>query len=79
MNPNRRVLRFFRQPCRCGSGHPIYYPYFRFFETLDEYFDYAPSPTPPQGRWRIYGIGLPDPILKKVYHNNAARLGMAEI
>ena len=53
---------------------PMYQAYFRFLETLDEYFDYAPSPTPPQGRWRIYGIGLPDSILKKVYHNNAARI-----
>jgi len=53
---------------------PMYQAYFRFLETLDEYFDYAPSPTPPQGRWRIYGIGLPDAVLKKVYHNNAARL-----
>jgi predicted TIM-barrel fold metal-dependent hydrolase len=48
--------------------------YFRFLETLDEYFDYSPAPTPPQGRWKIYGIGLPDEILRKVYHNNAARL-----
>lgn len=48
--------------------------YFRFFETEDEYFDYSPAPTPPQGRWKIYGIGLPDEILKKVYHNNAARV-----
>jgi predicted TIM-barrel fold metal-dependent hydrolase len=52
----------------------MFQAYFRFLETLDEYFDYAPSPTPPQGRWKIYGIGLPDQILKKVYHNNAARL-----
>lgn len=58
----------------------MYQIYFRWLETLDEYFDYAPSPTPPQGRWRIYGIGLPDSILKKVYHNNAARLlGWKEI
>jgi predicted TIM-barrel fold metal-dependent hydrolase len=48
--------------------------YFRFLETLDEYFDYSPAPTPPQGRWKIYGIGLPDDILKKVYHHNAARI-----
>jgi predicted TIM-barrel fold metal-dependent hydrolase len=48
--------------------------YFRFLETLDEYFDYSPAATPPQGRWKIYGIGLPDEILKKVYHNNAARI-----
>ena len=48
--------------------------YFRFLETLDEYFDYSPAPTPPQGRWKIYGIGLPDEILKKLYHDNAARI-----
>lgn len=52
----------------------MFQAYFRFLETLDEHFDYAPSPVPPQGRWKIYGIGLPDQILKKVYHNNAARL-----
>jgi predicted TIM-barrel fold metal-dependent hydrolase len=52
----------------------MYRCYFRFLETEDEYFDYAPSDVPPQGRWRIYGIALPDSILKKVYHNNAARL-----
>jgi hypothetical protein len=52
----------------------MYRLYFRWLETLDEYFDYAPSAIPPQGRWKIYGIGLPDSILKKVYHNNAARL-----
>ena len=55
-------------------GEALYEIYFRFFETDDEYFDYAPAPTPPQGRWRIYGIGLPEPILRKVYHDNAARL-----
>jgi predicted TIM-barrel fold metal-dependent hydrolase len=52
----------------------MYRCYFRFLETEDEYFDYAPSEVPPQGRWRIYGIGLPDSILRKVYHDNAARL-----
>ncbi len=52
----------------------LYEIYYRFLETEDEYFDYAPAPVPPQGRWRIYGIGLPDTILKKVYHQNAERL-----
>ena len=52
----------------------LYEIYFRFLETEDEYFDYAPAPVPPQGRWCIYGLGLPDSILKKVYHDNAARL-----
>ena len=48
--------------------------YFRWLETLDEHFDYSAADFPPQGFWKIYGIGLPDDILKKVYHNNAARL-----
>ncbi|HXK12474.1 MAG TPA: amidohydrolase family protein [Vicinamibacteria bacterium] len=52
----------------------LYEIYYRFLETEDEYFDYAPAPVPPQGRWCIYGLGLPDPILKKVYHENAERL-----
>lgn len=52
----------------------LYEIYFRFLETEDEYFDYAPAKVPPQGRWKIYGINLPDGILKKVYYENAARL-----
>lgn len=51
----------------------LYEIYYRFLETDDEYFDYAPAPVPPQGRWRIYGLGLPDDILRKVYYANAAR------
>jgi predicted TIM-barrel fold metal-dependent hydrolase len=49
-------------------------PYWRFLETLDEYFPYAENPFPPQGFWHIYGIDLPDDVLRKVYHENAARL-----
>jgi predicted TIM-barrel fold metal-dependent hydrolase len=52
----------------------LYEIYYRFLETEDEYFDYAPAAVPPQGRWRIYGLGLPEAILKKVYHDNAARI-----
>lgn len=55
-------------------GEKLYEIYYRFLETEDEYFDYAPAPIPPQGRWRIYGIGLPENILRKVYYENAARL-----
>jgi predicted TIM-barrel fold metal-dependent hydrolase len=51
----------------------LYDIYYRFLETDDEYFDYAPAKVPPQGRWRIYGINLPESILLKVYHGNAAR------
>lgn len=52
----------------------LYEIYYRFLETEDEYFDYAPAKVPPQGRWRIYGVALPEPILRKVYSQNAARL-----
>jgi len=52
----------------------LYEIYYRFLETGDEYFDYAPAKVPPQGRWKIYGIELPDPVLKKVYYENAVRL-----
>jgi predicted TIM-barrel fold metal-dependent hydrolase len=55
-------------------GDALYEIYFRFLETEDEYFDYAPAAVPPQGRWRIYGLGLPENILRKVYYENAARL-----
>ena len=55
-------------------GDDLYQIYYRFLETEDEYFDYAPAPVPPQGRWRIYGLGLPDGILRKVYHANADRI-----
>lgn len=55
-------------------GDELYRIYYRFLETEDEYFDYAPAPVPPQGRWRIYGLGLPDEILRKVYSGNALRV-----
>lgn len=48
--------------------------YWRFLETLDEYFDYSEKHPPPQGHWRIYGIGLEPPILEKIYFSNAARI-----
>jgi len=55
-------------------GDDLYRIYYRFLETEDEYFDYAPAPIPPQGRWRIYGLGLGENVLRKVYHDNAARV-----
>jgi predicted TIM-barrel fold metal-dependent hydrolase len=57
-----------------GVEDELYPYYFRFLETEDEYFPYGPGPVPAQGRWHIYGIGLPDAILKKVYSENAERL-----
>ncbi len=51
-----------------------YQVYARFLESEDEYFSYSDDEIPPQGRWRIYGLNLPDEVLKKVYFDNAARL-----
>jgi predicted TIM-barrel fold metal-dependent hydrolase len=52
--------------------------YYRFLETFDESFDYSPQAVPPQGRWRIHGLGLPDDVLRRVYNENARRvLGLA--
>ena len=44
---------------------------FRYFETTDKQFE---SPTPIQGRWKIDGLGLPEPVLRKLYFDNAARV-----
>ena len=49
-------------------------PHWRMLETKDEYFTYAENQYPPQGLWNIYGLGLPDEVLKKVYSENAIRL-----
>jgi predicted TIM-barrel fold metal-dependent hydrolase len=44
--------------------------YWRVFETEDEYFDYYRDY---HAFWKLYGLGLPDEILKKVYYKNALR------
>jgi predicted TIM-barrel fold metal-dependent hydrolase len=51
----------------------MYRLHFRFLETADEYFEY-PSHASRQGRWNIYGLYLPDDVLRKVYRENALRL-----
>lgn len=48
--------------------------YWRFLETDDEYFPYAEKDFPPQGLWNIYGVHLPDEVLRKVYFENALKL-----
>ena len=48
--------------------------YFRFLETEDEHFAYSRDEPPPQGRWRISGLGLPGDVLDLVYAGNAERL-----
>ena len=49
-------------------------PHWRMLETDDEYFTYAENQYPPQGLWNIYGLALPDDVLRKVYTENAAKL-----
>ncbi|HYA64831.1 MAG TPA: amidohydrolase family protein [Candidatus Sulfotelmatobacter sp.] len=51
----------------------MYRLHYRFLETHDEYFEY-PSHASRQGRWNIYGLFLPDDVLRKVYRENALRL-----
>ena len=54
------------------SFQPEEYPYYwRVFETNDDYFDYY---RPYHAFWKLYGIGLPDSVLKKVYFANALKL-----
>lgn len=48
-----------------------YYTYFRVLETDDEYFNYYRKR---HGNWKIYGLSLPDSVLKKVYYENALNL-----
>jgi uncharacterized protein len=55
-----------------GPDVEMYRNNFRWLETADEGFDYWGYPG--QGRWRISGLDLPDPVLEKVYHLNADRL-----
>ena len=54
------------------SFQPEEYPYYwRVFETNDDYFDYYRGY---HAFWKLYGIGLPDAVLKKVYFQNALRI-----
>ena len=54
------------------SFQPDEYPYYwRVFETRDEYFDYYRDY---HAFWKLYGLGLPDSVLRKVYYQNAMRI-----
>jgi predicted TIM-barrel fold metal-dependent hydrolase len=55
-----------------GMDAEMYRNYFRWLETSDEYFDYWGSPS--QGRWKIYGMDLPNTVLEKVYYQNAEKM-----
>ena len=54
------------------SFQPDEYPYYwRVFETYDEYFDYYRDY---HAFWKLYGLGLPDSVLKKLYYANALKV-----
>jgi hypothetical protein len=74
----RLVLRY---PDRVLFGTDIFPPtsedyaiHFRFLETDDEYFDYSTDEIPPQGRWKIHGLKLPEDALQSVYSDNALKV-----
>ncbi len=48
-----------------------YKTYFRVLESNDEYFPYHKKY---HAYWAMYGLGLPDAVLKKVYYENALRV-----
>ncbi len=48
-----------------------FHVYFRVLETSDEYFDYYRKR---HAFWKMYGLDLPDDVLKKLYYKNALRI-----
>ena len=48
-----------------------YATYFRVLETADEYFPYHKRY---HAFWRMYGLDLPDDVLKKIYYKNALKV-----
>jgi uncharacterized protein len=45
--------------------------YFRVLETDDEYFDYYRKR---HAFWKMYGLGLPDAVLEKLYYKNTLKV-----
>ncbi|MEX0928037.1 MAG: amidohydrolase family protein [Balneolales bacterium] len=87
---NARISELGRQPYTCRRfmlqyqdrilfgtdtrpNTEAYQVYFRFLETDDEYITADPSHHR-QGRWKIYGVFLPDEVLEKIYNKNALRI-----
>jgi predicted TIM-barrel fold metal-dependent hydrolase len=79
----RRFARFVADhPDRVLFGtdiYPItdeqYRLHFRFLESADEGFEYAPGePIPPQGRWAVSALALDPALLPALYRDNARRV-----
>jgi predicted TIM-barrel fold metal-dependent hydrolase len=58
------------------KAHPdIYRFYFRFLETRDEWFEYPDYDGAwGRARWGVHGLGLPNGVLRKIYHGNILKL-----
>lgn len=74
--PRRAKAFFLQYQDRILFGKDAYnkeefYTYFRVLETEDEYFPYYKKY---HAYWKMYGLGLPDEVLKKVYYKNALRI-----
>jgi predicted TIM-barrel fold metal-dependent hydrolase len=74
--PRRAAAFFTKYQDRILFGKDSWVPdeyatYFRVLETNDEYFPYHKKY---HAFWAMYGMGLPDNILKKVYYKNALRI-----
>ena len=48
-----------------------FHTYFRVFETADDYFPYYRKY---HAFWSMYGLDLPDDVLRKIYYQNALRI-----
>ena len=69
INYKDRVL--FGKDYNPSQEFSVYYTYFRVLETDDEYFDYYRKR---HAHWKMYGLSLPDSVLKSIYYKNALKL-----
>lgn len=80
--PRRTRALIERYPDRVLFGTDIYPVsaeqyrlHYRFLESADEGFEYAPgSPVPPQGRWAVSALDLDAKALVAVYRTNTERV-----
>jgi predicted TIM-barrel fold metal-dependent hydrolase len=70
-----RIIFGSDMPANIDTSVEMYRTYFRFLETYDESF-YSPDydGTFDRARWPICGIGLPEEVLKKIYHENILKI-----
>ena len=71
----REFLLKYQDRVMMGKDGPFepteYHVYFRVLETGDEYFDYYRRR---HANWKMYGLELPDAVLRKIYYENALRI-----